>query len=253
MISDLQRASMWKRISAFLFDLILLCILAVFFAALLSAALGYDGYQSTFNEAYDRYYAEYGLTEELLTADPATLSDGQIDQINAASAAIAGDETAVHAYNMVISLQLLIVTFGLLLAFLVLEYTVPLLLGNGQTLGKKIFGVGLMHLEGVRIGHVALFIRAILGKYAVGTMPFAMCAMYLVSGLGSPVFLLIGAVLLLAQLIVLIVSRENAMLHDKMAVTAAVDISSQRIFNTREELLEYKKKLHAEKAAAQQW
>lgn len=253
MISDLQKASMWKRISAFLFDAILLSILTVFFAMLLSAALGYDGYHTTFNEAYDRYYAEYGLTEEMLTAAPATLTAEQVEQINAASGAIAADDVAVHAYNMVINLQLLIVTFGLLLAFLVLEYIVPLLLGSGQTLGKKIFGVGLMHLEGVRIGHVALFIRAILGKYAVGTMPYAMCAMYLISGLGSPVFLLIAGVLLIAQLIVLIFSRENAMLHDKMAVTVAVDIASQRIFNTREELLEYKKKQHAEKAAAQQW
>lgn len=250
MISDLQKASMTKRISAFMFDVILLAILAVFFAMLLSTALNYDAYNTTFAEAYDRYYAANGLTDELITADPTTLTAEQTAQMNSFFAALEADEAAMHAYSMLINLQLVIVTFGLLLAFLVLEYAVPLLFGNGQTLGKKIFGVGLMHLEGVRIGHVALFIRTVLGKYAVGTMPIAMCAMYILGGLGSPLFLLIAGVLIIAQLIVLIVSRENALLHDKMAVTVAIDIASQRIFNTREELLEFKKKQHAEKAAA---
>ena len=36
MILDLQKASMWKRISAFLFDGILLSIVAVLFALVLS-------------------------------------------------------------------------------------------------------------------------------------------------------------------------------------------------------------------------
>lgn len=253
MIYDLQKASMWKRISAFLFDAILLSMLAVFCAMVLSAALGYDSYQATFSAAYDRYYAEYGLTEEMLTADPATLTPAQTEQMNAASAAIAADTEAVHAYQMVINLQLLIVTFALLLAFLALEFVVPLLLKNGQTLGKKIFGVGVMQLDGVQLGHVALFVRTILGKYAVETMPFAMCALYLLSGLGSPIFLLIGGVLLIVQALVLIFSHENAMLHDKMAFTVTVDLASQMIFRTREELIEYKKKQHAQKVAAQEW
>lgn len=251
MIYDLQKASMWKRISAFLFDVILMSMLAVLLALLFSAVTGYDSHYTVFRSAYDRYYEEYDLTDGILTADPASLTAEETERVNAASAALAKDAEAVHAYNMVINLQLLIVTFALLLGFLVLEFIVPLLLGNGQTLGKKIFGVAVMHLDGVRISHVALFVRTILGKYAVETMPYAMCAMYIVSGLGSPVFLLIGGALLIVQAVLLIFSHENAMLHDKMAMTVTVDLASQMIFSTREELLEYKKKLHAEKAAAQ--
>ena len=40
MIYDLQKASMWKRVSAWLFDTILLSIVAVGFAFLLSTILG---------------------------------------------------------------------------------------------------------------------------------------------------------------------------------------------------------------------
>ena len=52
---DLQKASMWKRISAFLFDFIMLSIVAVLFAWGLSAALGYDGYNRTVAGAYEKY------------------------------------------------------------------------------------------------------------------------------------------------------------------------------------------------------
>ena len=44
MIYDLQRASMWKRISAWLLDAILLCIVTTLMAFLLSIALNYDSY-----------------------------------------------------------------------------------------------------------------------------------------------------------------------------------------------------------------
>ena len=49
---DLQKANMWKRISAGLFDFILICILSVGIAALLSFVLKYDGYYDTLNERY---------------------------------------------------------------------------------------------------------------------------------------------------------------------------------------------------------
>ena len=44
MIYDLQRASMWKRVSAWLLDAILLCIVTTLMALLLSTALNYDDY-----------------------------------------------------------------------------------------------------------------------------------------------------------------------------------------------------------------
>ena len=50
---ELQKASMWKRISAFLFDAILLGIVAVLFAWGLSALTGYDGYSRTVTESYE--------------------------------------------------------------------------------------------------------------------------------------------------------------------------------------------------------
>lgn len=250
MITDLQKASMLKRLSAFILDAILLSILAVMFAWGLSTALQYDKYQTIVNDAHDRYAKEYGITERMMTSDPKALTEDEYQRMDAANRAIAADTEATKAYQMVINLQMLILTFGLLGGFLVLEFFVPLFLGNGQTVGKKIFGIGLMHTEGIRVRHVALFVRSILGKYAVETMIIGLCAVSFLNGVGSPLFLLIAAALILVQIVLLIVSNENAMIHDKMAMTVTVDLASQMIFETREELLEYKKEQHAEKVAA---
>ena len=54
---DLQKANAWKRISAYIFDGILLVILGVGIAFLLSAALKYDSYSTKLQEAYAKYEA----------------------------------------------------------------------------------------------------------------------------------------------------------------------------------------------------
>ena len=54
-MKDLQKASMWKRASAYLFDMILLATLAVALGVVLSLLLGYDGFHSTLEAAYDKY------------------------------------------------------------------------------------------------------------------------------------------------------------------------------------------------------
>lgn len=251
MIFDLRKAGLLKRIPAWILDTILISILAVFGAWALSSLLNYDSYQSTLSAAYEKYASEYGITRELAYTEPSLLTQEQIDQLNAASAAIAADSEAVYAYNMVINLQMLIVTFGLLFAFLVLEFVVPLVLKDGQTVGKRIFGVGLMHAEGIRITHVGLFVRAILGKYAVGTMIPVCCLITIINGTAQPLLLLAAAAVLLVQLGMLVFSRNHLLLHDRMSMTVAVDLASQMIFSTREEMLEYKKKAHAERVAAQ--
>ena len=55
MITDLQKAGLWKRISAGLLDAIALGMLAVGIATLLSVLLGYTSHMDNLNAAYDRY------------------------------------------------------------------------------------------------------------------------------------------------------------------------------------------------------
>ena len=61
------------------------------------------------------------------------------------------------------------------------------------------------------------------------------------------------ALLGIGQLICLCATRSNAALHDLMAGTVVVDIASQRIFASTEELVEYTKRIHADRAARQDY
>lgn len=249
MIYDLQKASMWKRISAFLFDGILLGIIAVLFALMLSGLTGYNGYAAQVNDAYARYGEQYQVDMQITSAAYEALDEAGRQNLQAAYDALNADEGARHALSMMMELSLLIVSFGLLLGFVVMEFIIPLLFKNGQTLGKKIFGIAVMHTSGVKISGPMLFARTILGKYAVETMvPVYILLMMLFGQIGivGPAILIL---LMILQAALMIGTHTNSMIHDLLAKTVTVDMGSQMIFESQEALIAYKEKIHAEKAA----
>lgn len=253
MIFDLQKASMWKRISAWLFDLILLGIVIVGIAFSLSSLLGYDGYSETVTQAYAQYEKQYGTTFDLSEEEYNCLTPDQQQRFDDAYQALAQDQQAMHAYSMMVNLTLVITSISILAGFLILEFAVPLLLGNGQSLGKKIFGIGVMRTDGVRITTVQLFIRTVLGKYTIETMvPVLVVMMIFFGSIGLMGTLLIVA-LALIQAILLIATHNNSLIHDALAGTVVIDMASQMIFETEEAKIEYKKQIYAERAARQDY
>lgn len=251
MIYDLQKAGLWKRIAAWMFDGILTTILAVGFGVLLSMLLGYDAYSQTLDDAYARYETEYGIVFDISQEEYAAMTQEQAASYNATYDALIGDMEAMHAYNMVISLMLVITSIGILLAVLLWEFMIPLWLGNGQTLGKKIFSLCLVRSDGVKLNGLQLFARTVLGKYAVETMIPVFILMMLfwgTVGLGGTLVLF---ALALAQLLCVALSRTNSAIHDFLAGTVVADITSQMIFRTTEDLIAYKKRIAAEQAARQ--
>ena len=253
MVTDLQKASLWKRISAGLFDMILIAILAVGAAALLSMAFGYNTHNQNLTDAYDRYAAQYGVEFQITQAEFDAMTQAQQDAYDEAYQALISDPDVIYHYNMVLNLSLLITTFSILLAVLVLEFGVPLLLKNGQTLGKKIFGVALMRNDGVKLSAVQLFIRTVLGKFTIEIMiPVYILMMIFFNTIGIVAVAVLGAILV-GEILSMAISRTNALLHDTVAGTVAVDMASQLIFDTQEEKLAYIKRLHAEEASRQEY
>ena len=253
MIYDLQRASMWKRVSAWLLDAILLCITATMMAWLLSLVLNYDGYQQQFDARYAYFESEYGVSRHITQADVDAMTPEQLANIEAASAALAADPEAIYAWNMIIYLIIIMVSISILLSYLLLEFTVPLLLRNGQTVGKKVFGVAVMRCEGIRVNGVCMFIRTVLGKFAIETMIPIMMLLMLYFGAIGLTGMLIGGGIILVEIVLLIATKDHSMIHDKLANTVTVDLASQMIFETPEELIAYKQKIAAEKAAQQSY
>lgn len=245
---------MFKRISAFLFDLILLCIVAVGCAYLLSACLGYDAPLAELDSIKVTYEQEYTTTEyevkfEISSADYEALTEAQKEIYQKAYSAFAKDERANYLTAQIVNLSLLITSFAILLSFVLLEFVVPLLFGNGQTVGKKIFGVAVMREDGVKISPVILFIRTVLGKYAVETMiPVYILMMIFLGAMGIMGLITLGAILVI-ELALIFTSQARTPLHDKLAHTVCVDMASQMIFDSTEERLEYQKRIHAEQVA----
>lgn len=248
---SLQKASFGKRIISAIFDGILISIIAVGLIALLSGVFKTDKHLSVYQEAYIKYSTEYNVN---LTADEyneLTVQQKNDYNVRAAEAekAFSNDQDAVYAYNMFINLSLLITTFSILISVIIIEFVVPLFIGNGQTLGKKIFGIALMHKDGIHVGNIQLFARAVLGKFALELMiPIYIIMMIFFNSIGV-ISVAVLLVLLVVEIICLITTRTNSLLHDVLAGTVAVDMASQKIFESREALLEHTKALHAEKVA----
>ena len=245
MAYDLQKASMWKRISAFLFDAILLGVCAVLFAWGLSALTGYDGYSRIVHDSYEQYGREYQVDLRISLTEYEALSPEEAQRVDEAFAALNTDEKALRAHQMMLQLSVLILSLGFFFAFLLWEFFIPLRLGDGQTLGKKIFGLGLMKTDGTRVRGPTLFIRAILGKYTIETMIPALILLMIYWGTIGVVGPIVIGLILLTEALVMIFTHTNSLIHDLLANTVVIDEASQRIFETPEEAAAFKAQIAA--------
>ena len=76
--------------------------------------------------------------------------------------------------------------------------------------------------------------------------------LYFIGGVAVIGLVFLGAILV-GELLSLTMSKTGGLLHDALAATVAVDMASQRIFETPEERVEYIKRLHAEEASRQEY
>ena len=245
---DLQKATLGKRIGAWLLDLFLLAFLAAGASFLISTFLNYETYTETMETAYAHYEQEYGVTFQMSAAEYSEMSDAQKQEYEIAYNALLADEEAMYAYDMMINIALVVTTSGLLLAVLILEFLVPLLRGDGQTIGKKAFNLGVVRTDSVRISGVQLFIRSILGKYTIELMLPILIILAILWGVlditGTLILFAIG----LVQIVLYCVTKNNSQIHDLLAGTVVIDIYSQRIVANKEDMLAYVKQQEEERA-----
>lgn len=246
MIGELQKASLWKRVSAGLCDFILLMIVTVGLCTLLSAILGYDGYLDEMDEHRAVYEAEYGIDLNISAEDFEALPEEEQAKYHEADEAMNQDEKVIYVYQMIFYMAILIVSIGLLLGVVVVELVFPLIFKNGQTLGKKVFGVAVMRTNAVKLTPPVLFVRAILGKFTIEIMVPVMLALMVAFGSLGFVGVLVIGLLLILEIVVFCATRTSSFIHDLLADTVVVDMASQRIYESEADLIEAKKKAHAE-------
>ena len=257
MIYDLQKGSLLKRASAFLLDGILLVIIAVGFAWAFIAISQYDTYSTTFSNGVDRYSELYypDFNTVISVADYKALPDADRAAYDAVMDAVNNDSELIGVMIAIVQLTIASVSVSIFLGFMVVEFILPLIFKNGQTLGKKIFGLAVMRTNGVRIRGISLFIRTFLGKYVIETMIPVLIGMLIIfnaigimGGPGIPGFIMV-LLLLIGQIVMVAVTKTNSMIHDMVSDCVVVDMASQMIFDNENAMIEYKKAKAAEEAA----
>ena len=243
---DLQKPNMWKRIAAALLDFFLLILVASGVIILLMAVFNMNGYSEGFQSRCDEFEQIYGTDFDMSGEDYSALDEAGKKAYDDAVAALSADGEANYYFSMIMNLTLLSVTLGFFIAYLVTEFIMPLILKNGQSLGKKAFGIAVMREDGVRISAVQLFARTVLGKFTIETMVPVFILIMLYFDLMGIVGIAVLAGIAILQLVLLIVNKTRTPIHDLLAHTVTVDLQSQMIFDTPEELLEYKQARHAE-------
>ncbi len=255
MIYDLQKAGSWKRISAFLFDATISIVLVTGIVLLLVWMFGFENYSNTFKAKQEFYAQKYGIDLKMTQEDIDKMTEDEKkdyeNRVEQSNKDIARDIEAVKAYNMIIYLPLIFVVVGTFVVFILYEFAVPLIFKNGQTLGKKIFGIGVIRTNCVKASNLSLFIRMAFGKFVMETMvPLSITFMTL-TGLLSPVVALVVLLgfLILEVAVYLWTKRTRSAIHDLISDTAVVDLSTQLVFDTEQDLINYKKRIHEEEVA----
>lgn len=253
MIYDIQKASFLKRISAFLLDLILVAIIAVGVALLLSWATGYDKHSANLQVYYDKYEKQYNVKFSISAEQYEAFTEEEKAKYDEAYKALINDSGAMAEYQLVTSLVFMITSISILVAILLVEFIVPLILKNGQTLGKKVFNIGVVFGNGVRVTPFAMFVRAILGKYTIETMVpvlIVVCIMFNIMGI---VGLIVLAALAVLQIVLVIATKTNSFIHDLLANTVVVDMATQMIFDNYDSLVDYKAEVSRQQSEQQNY
>lgn len=246
---DLQKAGMWKRMSAWLFDLIVFATVVTLIAIPISMISGYDEKVDVVEKVEAEYREKMkadGLNPDISDSEFNALPEEERAKYEEVDKRRAKDERLTKGYAIITSTIVSMVFLSIFFAYLILEFIIPLILSNGQTLGKKIFGIGVVHTNCVKFRGKTLFIRAMIGKCVIETMvPVFIVMMILFGNLGWVGLLVLGLLLIL-QIYAVSSSKTRSAIHDLVADAAVVDIASQMIFANYDELMEYKNRVHKE-------
>jgi uncharacterized RDD family membrane protein YckC len=238
MIYDIQKASMMKRASAWLLDIILFMVVVT--GCMYGWAYVFDPtpHIEELSGIMESYEQQFGGNLEMTDEEFAKLTAEEQEEARQISQkineALNKDARALKLLEMIATYIFAMISLSILCAHFLLEFLIPLFLKNGQTLGKKCFGIALMRKDGVRVTPFMMFARTILGKSTVETMLPAMLFVLAMLGAGGlTMYLSVG--LLIAQVIVPVWTANKTAIHDLIACTVAVDMSSQMIFDSPEE------------------
>ena len=241
MTISIQKANFWKRFSAWLVDTVLVILLTVACALPLLDAFNFDENGARLVAIQEQHQTaieeEFSVNLDIPNEEYEKLPESQKKIIDDAKSAfikaLGKDETFVRLRADRLTLILGSAAIALFVAVLAAHFILPLILKNGQTLGKKTFGLALMKTDCIKAGAPILFVRSMVGLFAIETMAFAFLLTIV------PVGVITAILLQGLQMFVMIKTDTNAAIHDLLANTVVVELASQQIFETEEERAQF--------------
>jgi len=254
MTFGIQKANFWKRFSAWLIDTVLVLLLSVALSIPMLGILNFDHYDERLDAIRSTHVAkieeqfpfvDFDISQEEYNNLSQSVKDEYEEAQKALNDLLANDKEFMAVRADRLSAIVTDVCITVFLSIFLAHFVLPLFLKNGQTLGKKTFGLCVVRTNGVKITTTQLFIRSIIGMFAIETAAVAFLLLIYPVGL-------IAAILVQAlQIGVMIKTDTNSSIHDLLADTAVVDYASQHIFETEEKRAEFIALMEAEEAEVQ--
>ncbi len=253
---QIDRANFFKRTAAFLLDFILIGILVTGFIFLCMKIASYDkhydnmmSYYTVYGERY-AYQDEDGKTKKVDFAitdeDYKKLPQSEKAHYIEASNALAKDEGFKAERKYVIFTLIISLVISILISVLIIDFLIPLIFKNGQTLGKKVFSLSVIREDGVKASTFQLFVRAIFGKFLIELAIPALMIILIFFNIMGIVGTVAVILIYLIDFIMFVGSYYKTPIHDKISFSVVVDMKTQMIFKTKEEMMNYHSKLHKE-------
>ena len=256
MAFNLQKANFWKRISAFMFDIVLTFVIALAIMIGMHAILKVDTKIDKLNEYRTEFAEQLDLDLDLSNEEyeklPEAEKQAREEKFKELEKMLWDNEDVRSLNSEIITNVSVSIITSLLIGTTIWYFVIPLFLKHGRTLGKKIFGLAVVRTNGVKLTNPILFVRSLIGFYAIETMfPLTLLFMTLFGSLGivGIITIILFAVL---QIFVMIYTKTNSCIHDLLTDSAVVDMASQQIFETQDERTEFDKAEAARKAAEQE-
>ena len=247
MAFSLQKANTFKRISAWLFDAVMCLVLATGVLSVMSGLLHYDEQSDKLNEYYQQIWTQYEFDNQVeldledeaynaLSPEGKAVLDEHLNNVNEA---IIDNENVQRLHTVIINYTFLMITISLLVVDVAWHFIIPMILHDGRTLGKKIFGLGVMRTNGLKLSNPVLFVRSVLGLFTMETMVPVLFGLMIYFGMLGMVGVIATILLFVLEVIVMATTPTHSSIHCLLSDTVVVDFASQRIFQTQEDLDEF--------------
>lgn len=226
-----RNASIVKRAAAFLLDVILLAIVFVGILLLFSYLFNYD----SINNALNKLYIDYGVMIPVDATEDFEFCD--ITQQSCIDAATALENDPVFKELFVQRQRFLIFgpVLSILISLIIFDLIMPLIFKNGQSIGKKLFAIGYVSKNEIKIKPIQLFIKFLFGDFIINSIMTFIGVYYILWGNGYAGLFLIFAVLV-GNLACFALTKSKIFLADALANMFTIDMNEQMLFDTIEEL-----------------